>query len=94
MAAKALEKALTSEIDPNLTRLKAVVEQRARLEKYRVKFSKRVRNDLMNHINFIGNETGNLESGMGNSTGKFTTFLSLRLGVVILIGSRFLTIRL
>ena len=72
MAAKALEKALTSEIDPNLTRLKAVVEQRARLEKYRVKFSKRVRNDLMNHINFIGNETGNLESGMGNSTG--TTF--------------------
>ena len=69
MAAKALEKALTSEIDPNLTRLKAVVEQRARLEKYRVKFSKRVRNDLMNHINFIGNETGNLESGMGNSTG-------------------------
>ena len=35
VAAKALEKALTSEIDPNLTRLKAVVEQRARLEKYR-----------------------------------------------------------
>ena len=67
-AAKALERALKTDLDPTLMKLKAVQEQRRRCEKWKDKFSKNVNRYLMNMINHVGNDTDNLESGLGNQS--------------------------
>ena len=49
-------------------KLKAVQDQRKRCDKWKHKFSKVIKQDLMNMIIHVGNDTDNLESGLGNQS--------------------------
>lgn len=63
-AAKALQRVLSADIDPNLANMTAVQDQHKRCEKLRDKFSKAIHRHLNNLFVHLGNDTDNLlESG-------------------------------
>jgi hypothetical protein len=63
VAAKALERVLTADIEENLVRMTAVQDQQKRCEKLRDRFSKSVFRQLSNLFIHVGNDMGNLDAG-------------------------------
>eukprot|EP00095_Tigriopus_kingsejongensis_P011050 snap_masked-scaffold23_size669530-processed-gene-1.4 protein:Tk11050 transcript:snap_masked-scaffold23_size669530-processed-gene-1.4-mRNA-1 annotation:"exocyst complex component 1" len=62
-AAKALRRVLEADIDPNLTKMKAVEDQIKNCSRIRDKFSRSVQSHLTNLFVHYGNDTDNLEAG-------------------------------
>ncbi len=62
-AAKALQRALSADLDPSLREMKSVQSQIKRCEKMRDKFSKAIFRHLNNLFVHLGNDMDNLDSG-------------------------------
>ena len=63
IAAKALQRVLSADLDPSLAEMKSAQSQIKRCEKLRDRFARAVFKHLTNHFVHLGNDTDHLDAG-------------------------------
>ena len=63
IAAKALQRVLSADLDPSLAEMKSAQSQIKRCEKLRDRFARAVFKHLTNHFVHLGNDTEHLDAG-------------------------------